>query len=54
MAKDTNNLPAPQSNATRQSGGANLGFKSELWRAAGRQRQLRLGATYTDTRSTSR
>jgi len=32
MAKDTNNLPAPQ--ASRQAGGANLGFESELWRAA--------------------
>jgi len=32
MAKYTNNLPAPQ--ASRQAGGANLGFESELWRAA--------------------
>jgi len=32
MAKGNNNLPALQ--ASRQAGGANLGFESELWRAA--------------------
>jgi type I restriction-modification system DNA methylase subunit len=32
MAKATNNLPAPR--ASRQAGGANLGFESDLWRAA--------------------
>jgi len=32
MAKAANNLPAPR--ASRQAGGANLGFESELWRAA--------------------
>ncbi len=31
MAKENNNLPAP---SLRQAGGANLGFESELWRAA--------------------
>lgn len=31
MAKDSNNLPALLG---RQAGGANLGFESELWRAA--------------------
>jgi len=29
MAKDNNNLPAPQ--ASRQAGGANLGFEAKLW-----------------------
>ena len=32
MPKENNNLSAPQ--ATRQTGGANLGFESDLWRAA--------------------
>jgi len=32
MAKAANNLPAPR--ASRQAGGANLGFESDLWRAA--------------------
>ncbi|MEZ0329881.1 MAG: class I SAM-dependent DNA methyltransferase [Dissulfuribacterales bacterium] len=32
MAKENSNLPAPS--GARQAGGANLGFESELWRAA--------------------